>query len=92
MKSSIFWDIMLCTIENQLMLGRNMSPPCSLKTSGGLSTDYMVLYPRRYEQRTQEQLGNPSKENTYLTCTCLLIMVGGGLGGCMRFEKSGGTD
>jgi hypothetical protein len=27
-----------------------------------------------------------------LTCTCLLIMVGSGLGGCIRFGKSGGAD
>jgi hypothetical protein len=27
------------SIESQLMLRRNMSPPCSSKTSGGLSTE-----------------------------------------------------
>lgn len=38
------------------------------------------------------KIGKAQEEEMYLTCTCLLIMVGGGLGGCMRFEKSGGTD
>jgi hypothetical protein len=47
----------------------------------------------KYENRESNKTEKAQKgKEMYLTCTCLLIIVGGGLGGCMRFEKSGGTD